>query len=426
MEQSSVTLPNKLRVLLHRMPSMATVSVCFYILSGARDETPKQTGAAHLLEHMLFRGSEVFSEEDIRRAMRETGSDMNAFTAWEGTCVYARMLPEYFGSLFPVLADMVRHPKLDAADYEVEQSVVQEELARQLDEPRSVMLHELHRISFAGRMGGILIGSKEQIGALELHELRAFHWSHYVPDNTLVIITGAYEEKQIDEALASLEDWLPGTGGLDGGLQSEETRQGQSMSPLSEADGRVSTLEAPLFRNGAGIWGWRLPELQGAEHYAAHLLCTLLGDDNTLGSRFETVLVRARIAEQANAVYTSFTGGGMLKIYSTFPPGQEEKVQDIVMDELRRLLEGKSDPEELRRAKNKIKTQLAVDASTTDSRMISMAQAWLPGREMVTLQEVLNRIDALTERQLANLAGRLLEEPPFQVIAGPPEHAKLS
>lgn len=116
----------------------------------------------------------------------------------------------------------------------------------------------------------------------------------------------------------------------------------------------------------------------------------------------------------------------MLKIYGTFPAEQEEKVQDIVMDELRRLHEGKGDPSELRRAKNKIKTQLAVDASTTDSRMISMAQAWLPGREMVPLQEVLDRIDDITERQLANLAGRLLEESLFRVIAGPPEHAKLS
>ncbi|MDN4068669.1 pitrilysin family protein [Paenibacillus vini] len=423
MEQRSVTLPNNLRVLLHRMPSMATVSVCFYVLSGARDESPNQAGAAHMLEHMLFRGSEAFSEEDIRRAMRETGSDMNAFTAWEGTCIYARMLPEYFGSLFPVLADMVRHPKLNAADYEVERSVVQEELARQLDEPRSVMLHELHRLSFDDRMGGILIGSKQQIRDLELQELRAFHRSHYVPDNTLVIITGAYDEEQIEEALTSLEDWRPGADGL----LSESVRQKRSMGgSMAGPEKRTSKLKAPLFRKSAGIWGWRLPPLLGAEHYAAHLLCTLLGDDNSLGSRFETVLVRARIAEQANAVYTSFSGGGMLKIYGTFPAEQEEKVQDIVMDELRRLHEGKGDPSELRRAKNKIKTQLAVDASTTDSRMISMAQAWLPGREMVTLQEVLDRIDALTERQLANLAGRLLEKPLFRVIAGPPEHAKLS
>lgn len=423
MEQRSVTLPNNLRVLLHRMTSMATVSVCFYVLSGARDETPNQAGAAHMLEHMLFRGSKAFSEEDIRRAMRETGSDMNAFTAWEGTCIYARMLPEHFRGLFPVLADMVRHPKLDAADYEVEQSVVQEELARQLDEPRSVMLHELHRLSFDDRLGGILIGSKEQIRDLELQELRAFHRSHYVPGNVLIIITGAYEEKQIEEALTSLEDWRPGADGL----LSEAVRQKRSMGgSIAGPKKRTSKLKAPLFRKGAGIWGWRLPPLQGAEHYAAHLMCTLLGDDNTLGSRFETVLVRARIAEQANAVYTSFAGGGMLKVYSTFPEGHEEKVQDVVMDELRRLHEGKGDPGELRRAKNKIKTQLAVDASTTDSRMISMAQAWLPGREMVTLQEVLGRIDALTERQLANLAGRLLAEPPFRVIAGPPEHAKLS
>lgn len=423
MEQRSVTLPNNLRVLLHRMPSMATVSVCFYVLSGARDETPNQAGAAHMLEHMLFRGSEAFSEEDIRRAMRETGSDMNAFTAWEGTCIYARMLPEYFGSLFPVLADMVRHPKLNAADYEVERRVVQEELARQLDEPRSVMLHELHRLSFDDRMGGILIGSKEQIRDLELQELRAFHRSHYVPDNTLVIITGAYEEKQIEEALTSLEDWRPGADGL----LSEAVRQKRSMGEsIAGPEKRTSKLKAPLFRKGAGIWGWRLPPLQGAEHYAAHLLCTLLGDDNSLGSRFETVLVRARIAEQANAVYTSFSGGGMLKIYGTFPAEHEENVQDVVMNELRRLHEGKGDPGELRRAKNKIKTQLAVDASTTDSRMISMAQAWLHGREMVTLQEVLDRIDALTDRQLAKLAGRLLAEPPFRVIAGPPEHAKLS
>lgn len=414
MRESCVTMPNKLHVLMHRMPSMATVSVCFYMMSGARNETAGQAGAAHLLEHMLFRGSRRYPVEAIRERMRKTGSDMNAFTTWEGTCVYARMLPEHFGEIFPVLADMVRHPRLDEAEFEVERSIVQEELARQLDEPRSRMLHELHRISCTGRLGGNVIGSREEIAALRLSALRDFHRTHYAPDNVLLVLTGAFEQEQVEEALACLEDWLP-----DGAPREGLFKEVMSPGETGASAGAAVRLQAPFFRKGTGLWGWRLPPLHGADHYTAHLLCTLLGDDNMTGSRFESSLVRSGIAEQANTVYTSYAGGGMLKIYSTFPEGRETAVMDTVTDELWRLRDGKGDPAELRRAKNKMKTQIAVDASTTDSRMISMAQAWLPGREMVPLQELLDRIEALTYERLGNLAGMLLKEEPFAVIGEP-------
>ncbi|MEF2967665.1 pitrilysin family protein [Paenibacillus sp. M1] len=406
--QQSLELPNGVRVLLHRMPSSATVSACFYVLSGARDETPAQTGAAHMLEHMLFRGSRLYSDEAIRRAMTETGSDMNAFTSWEQTCVYARMLPEYFDGVFAMVNDMVRHPRLDNGDYAVERSVVQEELARQLDEPRSRMLQELHRIGYAGRMGGNLIGYRKDLEALELDELRAFHQAHYVPGNTLVIIVGAFTDGQIEAALRILNAWTEA-----GGVPAAE------RSALKLGPDRKSRLNDRMFRKGTGIWGFALPPLQGEGHYAAHLLCTLLGDDNTMGSRLESALVRARLAEQANSVYTSYTGGGMLKIYSTFPGGNDEKVREVLHKELQALREGSIEETELRRAKNKMKTQLAVDASTTDSRMISMAQAWLPGRRMVTLQEVLARIDDLSKNQLAGIADYLLAEEPYEVIGEP-------
>lgn len=413
MRESCLTLPNKLRVLLHPMPSMATISVCFYIMSGAGNEKGGQAGAAHLLEHMLFRGSSLYPEEAIRNGMRETGSDMNAFTSWEGTCVYARTLPEYFSGIFPMLTDMVVRPRLDEDDFEVERSIVQEELARQMDEPRSRMLHELHRISCSGRMGGNVIGSREEIAALPLSALREFHEAHYVPDNALLVLTGAFDEEQLVEALACLKDWPPSASNHDG-------TSGEGCGPPEAgASAKAARLQAPFFRKGAGLWGWRLPPLHGAEHYAAHLLCTLLGDDNTIGSRFESSLVRARIAEQANTVYTSYAWGGMLKIYGTFPEGREAEVFGVITDELKRLCDGKGEPGELRRAKNKMKTQIAVDASTTDSRMISMTQAWLPGREMVPLQELLDRIDAVTFDQLGSLAGMLLKEEPFAVIGEP-------
>lgn len=388
------TLANGLEVLAHQIPSMATVSACFYIMSGARDEALNQIGAAHMLEHMLFRGSDSYSAERIRHTIRETGCEINAYTTWEDTCVYVRALPESFADAFHMLADIVQRPLIRDEDFRIERKIVLEELARQMDEPHTRIVQEFYQAVYPNsRLERPLIGSREQIEALNPDVLKHFHQTHYIPSNVAVIITGAFQREQITREIARLETW-------NGEIKS------LPRSPLVASSPPPRRIHGTSLKKAYGIWGWPAPHLGDADQYAAHVLVTILGDDNGIGSRFYFAFQKTGLSERMNAVYTGFTGTGMFKIYGLFPPKNEELVRTRLIEELDHLAKEPVSLQELNRAKQKIKTQLAIDASTSDCRMVSIAKAWSCQRRLVPLPELIAQIEAVTVEDINRVINR--------------------
>ncbi|MEK5240428.1 pitrilysin family protein [Paenibacillus sp. FSL L8-0470] len=391
MAYSQWKYPNGLNVITEDMPSMASVTAGFFVLSGARHESPKQTGIAHALEHLLFRGSLLYPKGAMSPEFTQMTGTMNAFTTWEYTCFYSRSIPEELPGIFFPLMDMIRQPLLREEDFGLEQNIIRKELSRQLEEPRSRLTHALHQYVYPGRLGKLLIGLDEDILKLSALELRQFHRRHYIPSNILLVISGSLEKcSGLEPCLQALQDW-------------EEPMLPVGLEQPLMAQPAVVNLSQKRADLCYSVWAWSLPPLEDKEHYAVHLLCTLLGDDNYIGSRLYNVIVAPGFAQQITCVYSVLGGKGLFKIYGLASAAQLEGVREKMLGELRQMGAGRITPREYNRAKQKVKTQMALDASVSHSRSVSIAQAWMRHRRMIPLDELLTFIDQISIGDLQNI-----------------------
>ncbi|MHA6534317.1 M16 family metallopeptidase [Paenibacillus sp. BAC0078] len=391
MAYSQWKYPNGLNVITEDMPSMASVTAGFFVLSGARHEAEEQTGIAHALEHLLFRGSLLYPKGTLSPEFTQMAGTMNAFTTWEYTCYYSRSTPEELPGIFFPLMDMIRQPLLREEDFGLEQNIIRKELSRQLEEPRSRITHALHQSVYPGRLGKLLIGLDEDILKLSSLELRQFHRQHYIPSNILLVIAGSLEKcSGLESCLQALQNW-------------EEPNLPAGLEQTQMAQPAVVNLSRARAELGYSVWAWSLPPLEDKEHYAVHLLCTLLGDDNYIGSRLYNVIVAPGIAQQLTCVYSVLGGKGLFKIYGLAKTAELEGIKEKLLAELSQMENGNITPREFNRAKQKVKTQMALDASVSHSRSVSIAQAWMRHRRMIPLEELLTFIDQVSVEDVQNI-----------------------
>ncbi|MNO81542.1 Protease 3 precursor [compost metagenome] len=391
MSYSQWKWPNGLNVMIEDMPSMASVTAGFYVLSGARHESVEHTGMAHALEHLLFRGSLLYPNGTMSAQSSQMAGNMNAFTTWDYTCYYSRSTPEELSKVFAPLVDMIRQPLLREEDFRLEQNIIRKELSRQLEEPRSRLTHTLHQSVYPGRLGKLLIGSDDDIVELNVQALRQFHRRHYIPANILLVICGNLKMcNDLEPCLKALQEW-------EEPLLPIELEQPFMASPT------VVNLSSNRTDLCHWVWAWCLPPLEDKDHYAVHLLCSLLGDDNYTGSRLYNRITAPGYAQQITCVYSVLGGKGLFKIYGLAKVAQMEDIKVRIQDELRQISDGNILPREFNRAKQKIKTQMALDASVSHSRCVSVAQAWMRHRRMVPLDELLAFIDKVSMDDIHNI-----------------------
>ena len=176
------TLPNGLRIVTEAVPGMRSVSFGAWIGVGSRDESPRQTGAAHFLEHLLFKGTRTRSAWEITAPVEAVGGEMNAFTGKEYTCFYARVLDDDTDLAIETVCDVVLNGRLDASDIEGEREVILEEIAMNDDDPSDVV-HDVFMQTYygVGPLGRPILGTQESLEALSPQAIRGFYRRHYVP-----------------------------------------------------------------------------------------------------------------------------------------------------------------------------------------------------------------------------------------------------
>src|SRR5579871_6644572 len=174
------TLPNGLQILGQQMPDLESISVCFHVRTGARDEhDPALFGVSHFLEHMVFKGTARRDAERITLDFNTMGAEFNAFTSVEQTVYYARVLGEYLPRAVDLLSDLMR-PRLDAHDFDMERNVILEEIARSEDAPTGQAYRKLIQTYFAGQpLGHDVLGTKESIGNLKVEQMREYAARRY-------------------------------------------------------------------------------------------------------------------------------------------------------------------------------------------------------------------------------------------------------
>ena len=186
------SLPNGLKIIGEVNPDGKSVALGFFVKTGARDESQKEAGISHFLEHMMFKGTATRSTLDITYQLGNMAAKSNAYTSEENTVYYAAVLPEYFGSLKELLSDMLR-PSLDPKELDVEKTVILEEIALYKDRPHFYLFEHMLTDYFQDHpAGNSVLGSTDSISAVSRDEMKAYFDRRYVPENMVVVATGNF------------------------------------------------------------------------------------------------------------------------------------------------------------------------------------------------------------------------------------------
>jgi len=200
-----IVLNNSLRLLLDEMPGAASVAVNLCVLSGLRFESPEQAGISHMMEHMLFKGTQSRTARQIAEQADDRGANLNAYTCKEYTCFYVRSLPEHLASMLELLSDMLHESRLAAADLDMERGVVLEEIAMYEDLPEELVFDLFYNMVWPDHMlGKNILGSRESLAALTCENLRAHLRRLFTPERTVISVCGKFDSDKVRDQIEEL------------------------------------------------------------------------------------------------------------------------------------------------------------------------------------------------------------------------------
>ena len=380
-------LENGLTVIAEENPAAHTASVGFFVKTGARDEPRELMGVSHFLEHMVFKGTERRSPEEVNRDFDRIGASHNAFTTGEMTAFHAHVLPEKLGDATEIIADILR-PALRQADFDEEKGVILEEIAMYDDNPFWRLWEGANERFFGSHpLGHRVLGTRATIEAMTCEQMRGYFERRYSASNTVVCAAGALDfDAFVEEVRRRCGSWRSGEAG-----------RAHPPFRVHEEDVRLSMPQA----NRAYLaWLSPAPGLQDPRRYAAAMVGQVLGDSE--GSRLYWALVESGIAEEAQAQYDGHDGLGEMVTYVACPPEDVARVEGIVRAELDRMHAG-IDERELANARAKVVTSIAIAGERPEGRMRRLGSQWLYGGRWVALEDEIGEIERLTVGDLRAL-----------------------
>lgn len=378
---------NGLTVIIEHIPQSVSTAVGFMIATGARDEDSRYDGVSHFLEHMMFKGTPKRGWADINRDFDQMGARYNAFTSWEETCYYAWVLNGEVPKALDLLSDML-HSILPPDEFNTEKKVILEEIARYQDMPEHVAFEEAMKLAFQGhRLSSNILGTPKSIGRLTRDEMKAYFDARYVPANITLFACGSVSEEALLRQIEEL--WGARTG----------PRVQRAATPPGFRPGALSVHKKDVARQNV-VMLWPTLPLSDQRSTAASLLGMILGDDSN--SRLYWALRHTGLAEEAGGGYWGFTDAGLMAVSASCDPEKSNRVSAILRAETAKLKKGIK-PAELQRVKNRARTALVFSAETPFNRFRQLMNQWMIRRELLTAEEMLQRVDAVKLSDLMNL-----------------------
>jgi predicted Zn-dependent peptidase len=398
-------LPNGIRLVTEHIPHVRSVAVGVWVDTGSRHEPLDRIGISHFIEHLVFKGTESRSAEEIARAVDSVGGQMDAFTTKEHTCFYVTVLDEHLPLASDLLSDILLHPRFDAADIEREKTVVLQEFGMVEDTPDDV-IHDLfaERVWPDHPLGRPILGDRKVVQALDRDTILRYFRAEYCPERITIAAAGNLHHEQLVELLGGrfLDFRQPRPDRVDGRPALATT---------------VDLLERPLEQVHFVLGGQGLEQTAPAR-YVLFLLNTVFG--GSMSSRlFQVVREREGLVYSIHSGNAAFRDSGLFYVYAGTEPAHFRRVVDLTLQELRTLRASGIAPDELRRAKDHLKGSLMLSLESTGSRMTRIAKQELYFGQAFTLDQILADIERVTLADLEALVGRLLASPLSLVALGP-------
>jgi predicted Zn-dependent peptidase len=388
-------LESGVRIVTEGMPSVRSVSLGYWIGTGSRGESDAQAGLSHLIEHLLFKGTARYESLEIDQIFDGMGAELNAGTGKETTSVYSRVIDEHFDLAFDVMSDMVFRPRFD--DVDSEREVILEEIAMYEDDPQDKVFDVLGEAVFGDHpLGRSIIGSSEVVARTPVDGIRAFHDSRYVASNVVIAAAGAVDHDALVELARSR---VPNGGRSADAPAPQAAPTGLTPRVLFE---RKDTEQYHVCLGGPGI------PRDDDRRYALRVLDTLFG--GTSSSRlFQEVREKRGLAYSVYSFTGQFSDTGQVGLYVGTRSDNLAPALEIVARELERLQREPGTADELLRAKENLKGRVVLSLESTGSRMNRLGSAVLSDMPLLSVDEIVARIDAVSLDDLAEMASELFD-----------------
>jgi predicted Zn-dependent peptidase len=389
-------LPNGLRLLTERMPHVRSVSIGVWLARGSRHEPQEQSGIAHFVEHMLFKGTATRSAEDIAQTIDSIGGQMDAFTAKEYASYYIKVLDEHLPLAVDVLSDIVMNPAFSREDIEREKKVVLEEIKMVEDTPDD-LVHELFTENFWHNhpLGRPILGTPETVEALTAEGLRRYFTTAYSAPNLIVAAVGNVTHEQVRDLVMRAFERLP--------TVSEPLNGGP---PTAVARVVVRNKELEQSHVCLGTSGYQQDH---EDRYSSYVLNTILG--GSMSSRlFQNVREKRGLAYAVFSGLSSYRDTGSMTIYAGCANTAVEELIDVVIAELKRMKDEPMLESELRRAKDHLKGSLMLSLESTSSRMSHLARQEIYFDRQFGLDETLEGVERVTIDEVQRVARDLFSD----------------
>jgi len=400
-------LPSGAVIVTEAMSEVRSVSIGLWFDVGSRDEPEEIAGTSHFLEHLLFKGTPSRSAKDIADAFDAVGGDVNAFTGKEYTCYYARVLDDDLGMAFDVLSEMVTSSSLDSQELESERNVILEEIAMHEDAPDELVHDLFYRAMWDGHpLGRPVLGFNETVGAVSRDQLEGYWRERYSAPNLVVAAAGNLDHDRIVELVADRF-----SEGVDG---RKTLRAGIAPRPIRGVNvHRRPTEQAHIVMGTQGL------HRSHEDRYVLAALDTVLGGG--MSSRlFQEVREKRGLAYAVYSYSSMFADTGTFAVYAGTTPQNAHTVMDIITTELASVAANGITPQELERAKGHLRGALVLSSEDPGSRMNRLGRQQLALGEIMSLDELIARFEALEIEDLKRVAEEILGAgSPHITVVGP-------
>lgn len=414
-------LPGGVRVVTEQMPGLRSATVGAWVGVGSRDETSGHFGSTHFLEHLLFKGTARRSAMDIAEAFDAVGGEANAATGKEHTCYYARVLDTDLPMAVDVIADMVTSARLDTDELETERGVILEELAMNDDDPSDVV-HEQFASAVLGAhpLGRPIGGTPDTIRAVPRDAVWEHYRWHYTPSTLVVTAAGGVDH---DTLCAQVADAL-----VTGGWSLDATAAPTGRRPVTAqaltagaagipAEGVELTVRRHTEQANVIVGGTALTATDD-RRFTLSVLNAVLGGG--MSSRlFQEIREKRGLAYSTYSYASGHADTGVFGLYAGCAPGKVDDVVALMVAEWARLAQDGITTAELDRSRGQLAGGLVLGMEDTGSRMSRLGKAELVHGELLSIDESLERISAVTAADVQALAAELAARPRSVVRVGP-------
>lgn len=389
-------LDDGIKVITEKIPYLNSVSIGVWVITGSRDEQPRENGISHFIEHLLFKGTERRTAYEIAKEIDSVGGSLNAFTGREYTCFYAKVIDKNLPLAIDLLSDIFLHPLFDAKDVEKERMVILQEIKMVEDTPDDYVHDLFNRVCWGDHpLGYPILGTSDLVQSFSRDEIYRYFKENYQPNQIVICAAGSLDHNDVVERIQKT------FGQIRKAERNRERTRPQSISTTNVLNRELEQVHFCLGTKGL--------QYNHSLRFASYILNTILGGG--MSSRlFQEIRENRGLAYSVYSYLPTYTDAGLVVVYAGTGEDTFHEVINLTLKEFNSL---KGDPfrnGELETTKEQLKGNLLLGLESSDNMMTRLAKNEIYFGSYLPVGEVLRGIDQVKADEVRSLASELFDE----------------